>query len=211
MEDKSESAARGVAVVSVTTLTLVASVFAGALVPSLHDNIRIFGAGIATMAVNWRSIAGVKPIEHLEPLRPDLVDDLKPDLKRMERGVTLLTGLFGERLTARLVDEKGAILHEWPVDFFALKKGKLYPFEALIHGDHLYANGDLLLNLDQRGIYRVSACGAVVWRNEGGSHHSIDIDDEGFIWTPTAAAEYRDARLFPEHFAPYFWKANPKL
>jgi hypothetical protein len=59
-----------------------------------------------------------------------------------------------------------------------------YRFDALIHGAALYPNGDFIANFDGHGIVRVSACGEIVWRNQARTHHSIFIDDEGYIWAP---------------------------
>lgn len=198
---KPESMARMIAIICGIELAAVACMLLGALAPPVRDNLQLTASAIQLMATNWRAVAGVKPVEHLEPVRPDLVADMQPDLARMSGGVTFVTGLFGDRLTARLIGATGEIIHEWPINFFEEKKDKLYPFEALIHGDYLYANGDILLNLDQKGIYRVDACGEVLWRNESGSHHSIDVDEEGFIWAPTIAVSYREKRLFPSPFS----------
>ncbi len=201
MTDKPKSAARTITIVCGIELALIVSMLVGALAPPVRDALQVSAATVQLLATHWRAVAGLKPDEHLEPLRPDLAEDIKPDIARMNRGVTFVTGLFGDRLTARLIGERGEIIHEWPIDFFEQKQDKLYPFEALIHGDYLYENGDILINLDQKGVFRVNSCGGVVWRNESGSHHSIDVDEEGFIWTPTVAVNYRDKRLFPSPFS----------
>lgn len=198
---KPKSAARSIAIVCGIELAVIGCMLIGALAPPVRDNLQLAASTVQLLAANWRAVTGVKPVEHLEPIRPDLIEDMRPDYERMSDGVTFVTGLFGERLTARLIAADGEIIHEWPINFFEEKKDKLYPFEALIHGDYLYANGDMLINLDQKGIYRVDACGKVLWRNESGSHHSIDVDDDGFIWTPTVAIGYREKRLFPTPFS----------
>ena len=195
------SAARMIAVICGIELAAISLVLVGALAAPVRDSLQLTAVAVQLLATNWRAVAGVKPVEHLEALRPDLVEDVPPDIPRMNEGVTFVTGLFGDRLTARLIGATGEVIHEWPIDFFEEKKDKLYPFEALIHGDFLYPNGDILINLDQTGLYRVDACGKVLWRNENGSHHSIDVDEEGFIWTPTIAVNYREKRLFPTPFS----------
>ncbi|MEK7266852.1 MAG: arylsulfotransferase family protein [Pseudomonadota bacterium] len=198
---KATSVARKIAIICGLELAAVALMLLGALAPPVRDNLQLTATTVQLMVTSWPAVAGVKPVEHLEPLRPDLIADIKPDIARMSGGVTFVTGLFDDRLTARLIDATGKIIHEWPIDFFKEKKDKLYPFEALIHGEYLYANGDILINLDQKGIYRVDACGKVLWSNESGSHHSIDVDEKRFIWTPTVAVNYQDKRLFPAPFS----------
>ncbi len=201
MNDKSMTAARKIAIVCAIEISLLASMLAGALWAPVRDTLQISAATVGLMATHWRAVFGLKPDEHVEPLRPDLSLSPAADPARMQPGVTFMTGLFGDRLTARLVDQNGELLHEWPIDFFAEKKDKLYPFEALIHGAHLYENGDILVNLDQKGILRVDSCGKVIWRNAGGSHHSIDVDENGFVWTPIVQQTYADKRIFPAPFS----------
>lgn len=158
-------------------------------------------AAVWLLGSNWRAVVGLKPDELVEPMRPEFASLAPNDLERIQPGVTFMTGLFGDKLTARLVDENGVLLHEWPIDFFAEKRDKIYPYEALIHGAYLYENGDILINLDQKGLYRVDACGRIKWRNAAGSHHSIDVDEDGFIWTPVDQAIYSDKRIFPGQFS----------
>lgn len=146
---------------------------------------------------DWRSVVGLKPTEHLEELRPDLEKPIKPDLDRMQPGVTLLSGLIDGKLGLRLVDENGAVIHDWPLDFFDIDvDGKVYHYQALIHGTYLYPNGDALVNLDQKGIYRIDACGRIKWISEARTHHSIDVDENGAIWAPEIAHGYLEQRLY---------------
>lgn len=200
MNKKPESFARTIAISCAISLGVIFFIAIGALAPAVRGPIQVTSAAIEFMWLNWRAIAGVKPVEHLTPLRADLKTDRAPDSEKTQPGVTLVTGLFGERLTARLLDADGSVIHEWPVDFFELKKGGNYRFDALIHGDYLYENGDLLINIDDEALMRIGACGEIKWRTQSGPHHSIDVDDDGFIWAPLAATEYTEKRLFPMPF-----------
>ncbi|MEZ5914408.1 MAG: arylsulfotransferase family protein [Parvularculaceae bacterium] len=184
------------AIVAAATLCIVI----GAVAVPVRGRILQSVGVVKQLARNWQAIYGIAPVEHLEPVRPYATGPFAPDPAHMARGVTFMTGLFGDALKARLVDENGAVIHEWPIDFFEQKKAKLYRFDALIHGAHLYENGDILIVLDSVGLYRVNACGEVIWKNENGSHHSIDIDDEGFIWTPLRAVRYNEPRILPGDF-----------
>jgi hypothetical protein len=131
------------------------------------------------------------PIQHLGIKRfaGDGVVVSQPE--RMAPGVTFVTGLFGNRLGARLYAADGTLLHEWPIDFFKVAPEVMsYPFDALIHGDLLYSNGDFVVNLDGRSLMRVSACGDIVWQNHEKGHHSLAFDDEGYIWSPINGGRY---------------------
>lgn len=142
-----------------------------------------------------------KPSGQLGPLGFEETGMVVSGHPAAQPGVTLLVGLFGDRLGARLYDNDGALVHEWPVDFFTVAPETMkYPSHAFLHGAWLYPDGDLLVNLDHRRLYRVGACGEIRWFNKAGPHHSIDVDDEGFLWAPTNRfkAAYNDPRLFED-------------
>ena len=153
------------------------------------------------LAKNGKAYYQDIPSQHLEPKRfsGNGVVIYNPD--RMASGVTFITGLFGKRLGARLYAADGKLLHEWPIDFFKIAPERMsYPFDALIHGDHLYESGDFVANLDYRSMVRISACGEIIWRNNIPSHHSIAVDDEGFLWTPIYVRKYNDRRVAEKSF-----------
>lgn len=136
------------------------------------------------------------PTQHLRPNRfgKTGVDVTAPD--KVQPGVTFITGLFGRKLGARLYAANGDLLHEWPIDFFSIAAAEMaYPFDALIHGDILYENGDFVANFDGRGIVRSSACGDILWQNRDRSHHSIDVDDNGDLWTTVYTDTYNEPAL----------------
>ena len=141
------------------------------------------------------------PTQYLMPNRfgRSGVEVSAPD--KVQPGVTFVTGLFGRKLGARLYAANGELLHEWPINFFSIAAEEMaYPFDALIHGDILYENGDFVANFDGRGIVRSSACGEILWQNRDRSHHSIDVDDNGDLWTPVYTATYNEPELTSSPF-----------
>lgn len=151
---------------------------------------------VKALAAEADAYLGVEPVEHLRPLRFEQTGFAAPFPDAVSPGVTFLVSIFEGRFTARLYASDGALIHEWPVDFFDLEaEGKGYRFNALIHGAHLYPNGDFIANLDARGVVRVSACGDIVWRNDSRAHHSIDVASDGTIWAPRHAAVKTEPRL----------------
>jgi hypothetical protein len=158
-------------------------------------------AAIDDLKENGQAYFLGKPVGHLRPLRFERTGIVVADAARAAPGVTFVTGLFGNRLGARLYGPDGTLLYEWPTNFFEVAPDEMaFPFDALIHGDALYPDGDLVVNLDGRGLMRVSACGEIRWQNRDRSHHAIFIDEAGFIWTPTSAPEYHEPRLLGEPF-----------
>ena len=85
------------------------------------------------------------PVQHLRPNRFGKGGVEVVDPARVQPGVTFVTGLFGQRLGARLYGADGELIHEWPVNFFTIALDELaYPFDALIHGDIMFENGDFV-------------------------------------------------------------------
>ena len=137
-----------------------------------------------------------KPTGHLQSARfPSHTHGIS-DNPAASEGYVFTTGLFGNELGAILLDNSGNTLHRWPIDFFKVRPEKMkYKFHALIHGSWMYPNGDILINLDGHGLYRVSRCGDVLWSNDDRSHHSIFVDEAGFIWTPLGTHLYNNAEF----------------
>ena len=142
-----------------------------------------------------RAYLGIRPVEHLAPLVFDRTGPGRIDTDAMQPGVTFLVSIFDGQLTARLLDMDGSVLHQWPIDFFNQDDEAQYRFHALLHGAWLFPNGDMLVNLDPRGIYRVSACGEVIWSNRDKTHHSLFVDDAGEIWAPKHGAPFPAGKL----------------
>jgi hypothetical protein len=115
------------------------------------------------------------------------------DTNRMQPGVTFMSGLFGQRLGFRLFGPDGQVLYDWPIDFFKIAPDQMqHRYHALIHGALLYPDGDVIANLDGRGMVRFDACGKIKWMNDEHPHHSIFTDDEGRLWAPVGVGEYNN-------------------
>lgn len=157
--------------------------------------------GMTDIASYSRDAFLARPSQHLRPrvhpgngVTVSLPDEMQP-------GVTLVSGLFGQILGFRLYANDGTLLKQWPIDFFKLAPDEMkHRYHALIHGEFLYPNGDIVANLDGRGIVRFDACGKVKWRNTNGSHHSIFADENGDLWTPILLKDQNDPAVAPVPF-----------
>ena len=150
---------------------------------------------------NWKAYFADTPTQHLR-LRAHAGDGvIVSNPEQMQPGVTFVSGLFGDVLGFRLYAADGALLYEWPINFFNVAPDEMkHKFHALIHGSHLYENGDVVANLDGRGVVRFDVCGNILWRSSDKSHHSVFIDDAGAIWTPTLAGKQHDPVYTPLPF-----------
>lgn len=124
---------------------------------------------------------------------------------RVEPGLTLIARHWRDldwQQGIRLLDTDGSVVHEWRVDpaqiftetrFARSGQTPRVLGERVIHGVHLFPDGDVLFNLDYVGAVRLDACGDVVWQLPEGNHHSIERADDGTFWIPGASADVRTA------------------
>ncbi|MFO1049980.1 MAG: arylsulfotransferase family protein, partial [Geminicoccaceae bacterium] len=163
---------------------------------------------------NWRSYAGLVPTKHVvradTRVGPDRPRAVSPEA---QPGVTLLTGLFDNEVSAILVGLDGTELHRWPIRFHEVwgEAAHLGPAEVpfndwdtMIHGIVLFPNGDIVFNLEDRGLARMDRCGEVLWRLPYRTHHAVTMDEAGKLWVMglKEPSTERDPR-FPGLFPPY--------
>ena len=127
---------------------------------------------------------------YLEPARYDWHGSRAKNASAMQPGLTLLTSFWEDtnwRAALKLIDTDGSVLHTWRAD-----GAELWPESAdimnyikpFVHGSYLFANGDVVFNLEFQGLFRIDACGELVWRLPYTTHHSVDRDDDGNFWVP---------------------------
>lgn len=105
----------------------------------------------------------------------------------------------------KLINRTGQPLHDWRVDRGALfpdsidRRGD--PEQQILHGSHLFPNGDVLFNVDYVGTVRIDACGDIRWQLPLGNHHSIARAEDGTFWIPGTSEEPRRAtKQYPDGF-----------
>jgi hypothetical protein len=144
---------------------------------------------------NWRHYLRLRPDQVLEPARFEGEGVVVHDPARAEAGPTLLAGLWGETLGFRLVAMDGSLLHSWDISLNAIFPDQSHlseprhDWDTLMHGMHIFANGDIVFNFSGIGVARIDACGDVVWRRPNFAHHSVFIDEAGAIWVSAAAGQ----------------------
>lgn len=132
-----------------------------------------------------REMLGWKRPHHLFPVVHDREGVTIADEDGMADGLTLLTSYWPEfdwHPGIRLVDAAGVTLHAWKTDsaeIFAGHSVETLQQDDYVHGTLLFPNGDILLNIEMRGVARIDACGQVQWALPNGSHHSIALTEDG--------------------------------
>lgn len=123
--------------------------------------------------------------------------------EKTQPGVTLLTGMWDDTNGINLIDLDGSVIHEWRVSF-----NKIFPdashlqrpisdWDAAIHGAHMYPNGDVLFNFDNKGLVKIDKCSNVVWKMPYLTHHSIYEEKGGNLWVPVRKNHDKPHKKFP--------------
>ncbi|MBG0788581.1 MAG: hypothetical protein H0S79_26125, partial [Anaerolineaceae bacterium] len=132
------------------------------------------------------------------------------------KGLSLITSVIGEKkLSARVIDMDGQIIHEWVIDWFDLwpdathiaKSDPLFPQTrpgTQIHGAVLLDNGDLIFNFADLGMVRLDVCGNVVWRLPYQTHHAIYRDEYDILWVPGMVYHEEALPDFPGLEPPFY-------
>jgi len=203
-------------VLSFAALTFVYGVAVGKWKWLPHDFLQqsIKEAQTVAASVGWRDPG------FLHPQRYDRAGTRLPQPEKMQPGLTLITSKWktddGWMPILKLVDRDGEVVHQWRIDPEAIFSSQVLDRQAPtamwpnVHGSYLFADGDLLVNLEYIGTARLGACGDVRWTMAEGNHHSIARADDDTFWvsgvsrTPQAGSEmYPDG--YPGLGGKKFW------
>lgn len=134
---------------------------------------------------------GVRPWYYVPAPAPERVIVFQPDA--VQPGPTLVSFVGArEHQYIQVVETDGTVINQWRVDWFDLwpDADHLAPHlrpqsrpGPIIHGLQLLDDGGLVLQHEACGMVRLDACGHIRWRLPMRTHHSINIDDRGHIWT----------------------------
>lgn len=110
----------------------------------------------------------------------------QPD--KTQPGATLLTSFYGDTPGIQLVDLNGTVLHSWAISFQDLWPDPPHLEEVPddlrihIHGAVLEPNGDVVFNIEYKGLLKVDLEGRLIWRVPYLTHHSVHKDWKGNYW-----------------------------
>jgi len=108
----------------------------------------------------------------------------EPD--RMQAGWYVIMGWDTARRThaAWLLDEQGVQHHTWTIDYTRIDDNGPLNGSDMPHGMLVMPDGSLILNFDHAdAMARFDSCGEPQWVREGIFHHSLDLADDGSVWT----------------------------
>ncbi len=114
------------------------------------------------------------------------------DSTAVQPGLTLISSIDADKvLSVKIIDFEGEIVHQWRIDWFEIwpdcehVKNEFVPKSlpgTQIHGIKLMPNGDIVFNFDHLGLVRMDMQGNVVWKLAHRTHHSVFVDEDGYLW-----------------------------
>jgi hypothetical protein len=141
----------------------------------------IFSPGFNTNELN--SLISLPYVQGYFPV-PDKVGVVRYDRTLSFPGLNLFSS--GHKASAYLMDMKGNILHQWSYDRKRIWPEIIGSNASPFWDDvRLYPNGDLLAIYHLGGIIKLDKDSNLLWSYKCASHHDIDIDQEGKIYTLT--------------------------
>lgn len=162
----------------------------------------------AEEAVNWTVLKGANQrawYYHENPLIEPL---LWPDAPA-DGPLNLVTGMTSnDQISILLVDMAGQIRNEWRIDWFDIWPDVTHVPEKAkprskpgthIHGIAMLPGGDVVFNFEQLGLVRLTPCGEVVWKLPYRTHHSVFVDEEGFLWVSGQRTHEQPVAHLPGH------------
>jgi hypothetical protein len=106
------------------------------------------------------------------------------DPARAWRGLNLVVS--GHEPGAALMAMDGTELHAWSCAFHDVWPESRVADERLDtqfwRRARLCQNGEVLALFDWLGLVRLDAASSVIWSYDGGSHHDLDVDEDGLIY-----------------------------
>ena len=122
--------------------------------------------------------------------RPDYAADEAIQLHQSQRRADGLVAIMAFDNRAKhdaiwLFDRDGQLHHRWPIDYAAIVPDDPAPTGIGPHGLLMLPDGSAVVtfNADRFGLARIDACGRPLWVKEGFFHHSVDLADDGSLWT----------------------------
>jgi hypothetical protein len=136
----------------------------------------------------------VRPAAHLYPIRypGNGVTRIRAD--QVARGLTFMSGFFGDNPGLQLVRPDGTVVRQWSPSFSRvfpdtshIKPAKDIPatdWNVQIHGALALPDGSVVFNFSYKGMVKMDRCGRVQWTLPLMTHHSVERSEDGGFWVP---------------------------
>ncbi|AEG02033.1 arylsulfotransferase family protein [Methylomonas methanica] len=194
----------------VTSLTLVAMIYGFAIGRYKIYPFQLFNAGDQQVAevriavkdwiYNWQDNLKLRPSRQLRPATRPGSGVIVHNRQQMLAGPTLISGFWNDSVGVKLIDEDGAILHEWHVAYRKFRhiiKDDTDDFNVLVHGAILLPDGDIVFNYENHAMIRMDWCSEVSWILPEPAHHSLFQDEKQHFWVPVRKIHDENTKHYP--------------
>ena len=189
--------------------------FLGGMVAAIYETapyiwLKQAGAAVIDLRKNGLHYGRVEPTKFLFPARSPVRGAVRRDPASTMPGATLVSGLWGTTLGFRLLSDTGEVLHAWHVSFNEIwpdaphLDAPHHDWDTIIHGAHLYPDGDIVFNFEYEGTIRIDRDSRVLWKLPRRTHHSIYEDEEGMLWIPDRREHKTPRSEFPGMKPPFY-------
>ncbi len=152
---------------------------------------------------NYRHYARIRPEKFIRPARHEGSGVTTYVPGKASDGVTFVTSMWDTTNGMELIGMDGSVLHKWRVSLNKIFPESTRPerekqrgdWDVMLHGDHLYPNGDVVFNLEYEGLVKIDRCSRVLWTVPYATHHSVYEDAEGNVWVPRIVFNQREKRF----------------
>ena len=131
----------------------------------------------------------------------------------VQPGLTMITGLGPARtLVIKVINFNGDVINQWDIDWHKIWPDATHLSADVIprgkpgtniYGPRLMDNGDILFNFEYLGLVRLDTCGNTIFRLPYATHHAVNVDDNGDIWTSLGVMQTELTPEYPNYLPPY--------
>jgi hypothetical protein len=178
---------RGVFIASMSILAMGGSFLLGAL--AYHNDFPPFPQFELAYTTLQRLVRGDSHLsEHLQPTR-NQGDGVTINARPDDGALVFISGFFDGENQARLMRREGTVVKKWSLHFpdhFSEKDTRACAVNSSlgvdVHGALVTPQGELVLNYEYCGTVKLDQCGAVMWRINKPTHHSLIPSMDGGYW-----------------------------
>lgn len=167
------------------------------------------------LAADWRGYLGLRPSRLL--LHPARASGAGTTVYRQGEaydGLTLMSGLFDNRVGLVLIDMHGTVINRWTPDFHAIfpEPEHVEPEQDrprsrwgyAIHGAGAFDDGSVLFNFEYLGLVKMDRCGRVDWILPQMTHHQFSAARDGGYWILSRRVRRSSPSGYEAMRTPYF-------
>lgn len=198
------------------TLFIMSLIFLGFISGILVTHFETFPYGlfktsykeIQELSRHWQSFAGLRPTGVLVAPSHHEGDGVTVNKKnKVWDGLTLMSGLYNNKIALQLIEPSGEVVKFWNVDFFNIWPSPVHVFPKKarprgtwgyqIQGMAALEDGSIVFNVAHKGLVKLDRCGMVVWTVNKMTHHSVFLANDGTFWVPSQIHHAKTLERFP--------------